>query len=86
MVLSRLGSEPNWRFGALLWRLVTTKTQIITELGELVTTLENTSGAGDLNWNLTTDSNQLIVSGIYIAVIKDNDTGDMIRRKFVVIR
>ena len=60
--------------------------RIYTELGELVRTLEHTDGSGDQNWDLTTDSNQLIVSGIYIAVIRNNDTGEQIIKKFVVIR
>ncbi len=60
--------------------------EIYSELGERVTTIEHTDGSGDQNWNLTTDSNQLIVSGIYIAVIKNNDTGEQAVRKFVVIR
>jgi hypothetical protein len=60
--------------------------EIYTELGELVTTIEHTDGSGDQNWNMTTESNQLIVSGIYIAVIRDNDTGEQVVKKFVVIR
>jgi len=60
--------------------------EIYTELGERVTTIQHTDGTGDENWNLTTDSNQLIVSGLYIAVIRDNDTGEQLIRKFVVIR
>jgi hypothetical protein len=60
--------------------------EIFSELGERVTTIEHIDGSGDENWNLTTDSNQLIVSGIYIAVIKDNENGDTAKRKFVVIR
>jgi hypothetical protein len=59
---------------------------IFTELGERVVTLEHTNGSGVENWNLTTDSNQRIVSGIYIAVIRDHDTGEEVIKKFVVIR
>jgi len=59
---------------------------IYTELGELVRTLTHTDGSGSENWDLTTDSNQLIVSGIYIAVIRDDDTGEQVVKKFVVIR
>ncbi|HET6568265.1 MAG TPA: T9SS type A sorting domain-containing protein [Rhodothermales bacterium] len=59
---------------------------IYTELGELVKTIVHADGSGDENWNLTTDSNQLIVSGIYIAVIRDDDSGEHIIKKFVVIR
>lgn len=60
--------------------------EIYSELGELVKTIVHTDGSGDENWDLTTDSNQLIVSGIYIAVIRDDRTGDQIIKKFVVIR
>ena len=60
--------------------------KIFTEAGELIETIEHTDGSGDQLWNLTTSSNQLIVSGIYIAVIQDHDTGDHVVRKFVVIR
>jgi hypothetical protein len=60
--------------------------RIYTELGEHVRTIEHTSGSGVENWNLTTESNQRIVSGLYIAVISDNDTGEEIIKKFLVIR
>ncbi len=59
---------------------------IYTELGEEVQIIEHTSGSGVENWNLTTGSNQRIVSGIYIAVIRNNDTGEEVIKKFVVIR
>ena len=60
--------------------------KIYTEIGELVHTIEHSDGSGDELWNLTTTSRQLLVSGIYIAVISDNDTGDEAIRKFTVIR
>ena len=60
--------------------------EIYSEMGERVTTIKHDDGSGDVNWNLTTESNQLIVSGIYIAVIRDDDTGETAKRKFVVIR
>lgn len=60
--------------------------KIFTELGELVDTIEHSDGSGDEFWNLTTSSRQLIVSGLYIAVIKDEETGDQVVRKFIVIR
>jgi hypothetical protein len=59
---------------------------IYTQLGELVKRLEHTNGSGDEYWNLTTDANQVIVSGIYIAVIKDNSKGSQVIRKFSVVR
>jgi len=60
--------------------------KIFNELGELIETIEHTNGSGDDFWDLTTSSNQLVVSGIYMAVIKDSVTGEQVIRKFVVIR
>lgn len=59
---------------------------IYTEIGQLVKTIEHTGGSGVENWDLTTDSNQRIVSGIYIAVIRDDASGEQVIKKFVVIR
>ena len=59
---------------------------IYTQLGELVATIEHTDGSGDEFWDHTTTSRQVVASGIYIALIKDNDTGDSIIQKFVIIR
>ncbi|HET6567992.1 MAG TPA: T9SS type A sorting domain-containing protein, partial [Rhodothermales bacterium] len=58
---------------------------IYTETGQLIKRIEHVNGTGDESWNLTTDSRQLLVSGIYIAVIEDPD-GARVFRKFVVIR
>lgn len=60
--------------------------KIYTELGELVHTIEHQDGSGDELWNLTTKSRQLLVSGIYIAVITDNANGEEAVLKFTVIR
>ena len=60
--------------------------KIYTELGELVHTIEHTDGSGDELWNLTTKSRQLLVSGIYIAVVTDNANGEEAVLKFTVIR
>jgi hypothetical protein len=60
--------------------------KIYTELGELIYTLEHTDGSGDDYWNCVTSSNQLVVSGVYIAIIIDNVTGEKAVLKFVVIR
>ena len=59
---------------------------IYSELGELVQTIEHADGSGSQDWLLTTSSNQFIVSGIYIAVITDNITGDREIAKFSIIR
>lgn len=60
--------------------------QIYTELGELITTLEHRDGTGDHYWNCTTDSKQIVVSGVYIAVVKDRKTGGTEIEKFIIIR
>jgi hypothetical protein len=59
---------------------------IYTELGELIQTIEHTDGSGSQDWFLTTSSSQIIVSGIYIAVITDDITGDREIVKFTIIR
>ncbi len=73
--------------------------KIYTETGELVKTIEHTDGSGDAYWFATTDYNQVVVSGVYIAVIEvtediyDNATGELLFQKgqkktlkFVIIR
>jgi hypothetical protein len=66
---------------------------ILTESGKLVQTLEHDDGSGTEQWYFEklsqyalTRSDQLPVSGIYIAYIRDNTTGESIARKFVIIR
>lgn len=59
--------------------------KIYTETAELVTTLEHTDGTGTQDYDLTTSSKQIIVSGIYIAVIS-TPAGEKAILKFVVIR
>jgi len=59
---------------------------IYTERGELVYSIEHTDGSGDEFWDGVTSSNQLVVSGIYLAVITDQSTGRREIKKFVVIR
>ncbi|MHB2150051.1 fibronectin type III domain-containing protein [Calditrichota bacterium LG25] len=73
--------------------------KIYTETGELIKTIEHNDGSGDEYWYATTSSNQVVVSGVYIAVIEvtqdiyDNQTGELLFKKgdkktlkFVVIR
>ncbi len=60
--------------------------RIYSELGELIKTIEHTNGSGDEFWYQVTSSNQIIVSGIYIAVITDKTTGQNHLAKFVIIR
>ena len=60
--------------------------KIYSELGELVNTIEHLDGSGDEYWDSVTSSNQIIVSGIYIAVFENLDTGEQKILKFVIIR
>jgi hypothetical protein len=73
--------------------------KIFTETGELVNTIEHSDGSGDAYWYATTSSNQVIVSGIYIAHLEvtadifDTITGELLFKKgeskilkFAVIR
>ncbi len=60
--------------------------QIFTEIGELVNTIEHNDGSGDAYWKAVTSSNQIVVSGVYIAVVTDNVTGERAIKKFVIIR
>ena len=55
-------------------------------MGELIDTIEHTDGSGDEYWDQTTSSRQVVASGLYVAHIKDNATGDTAERKFVIIR
>lgn len=59
---------------------------IYTEIGERIRTLQHTDGSGDEFWDLTTESTQVVVSGLYIAVITDTETGERTTTKFVIIR
>ena len=60
--------------------------KIYSQLGELISTIEHTDGSGDEYWDHTTSSRQIVASGLYIAHIEDNDSGETTTRKFVIIR
>ncbi len=60
--------------------------KIYTEIGELVKTIVHTDGSGDAYWDSVTSSNQLVVSGIYIAIVHNDATGEQKIVKFVIIR
>ena len=62
------------------------KIKIYTELGEKVTEIEHTNGSGDEYWNSITSSRQVVVSGIYIVVFEDMDTGNRAIQKLSIIR
>lgn len=59
--------------------------RIFTELGEPIRTIEHDDGSGDAYWDLRTESKQRVVSGVYIAVIENNETGERATRKIAVI-
>jgi hypothetical protein len=64
--------------------------RIYTELGEHITTIEHANGSGDAFWDLFTQSRQKVVSGVYIAVIENEDPnspefGKQVIKKFVIV-
>ncbi|MBN1154135.1 fibronectin [candidate division KSB1 bacterium] len=59
--------------------------RIYTERGDLIKTIIHDDGSGDESWNLNTEYGQVVVSGVYIAIIEPKQ-GDPITKKFVVIR
>jgi hypothetical protein len=87
-----ISSNPNIRFPDQIDKLAffnipgQCTIEIYTELGELVERIEHTDGSGDEFWDHTTSSRQVVVSGIYIAVISDTETGERIIKKFAIIR
>ena len=62
------------------------KIQIYSEMGELIWEVDHNNGSGDEFWDQTTSSNQLVVSGVYIAVVTDNITGEKSIQKFAIIQ
>lgn len=59
--------------------------KIYNENGDLIDTIEHDDGSGDELWYSTTEFNQIIVSGIYIAYFVTPE-GASTYRKFIVIR
>jgi hypothetical protein len=59
--------------------------RIYSELGELIKTIEHTDMTASQDWFQTTSSDQIIVSGVYIAVIS-TPSGEKAIKKFIVIR
>jgi hypothetical protein len=71
--------------------------RIYTERGDLVNTINHIDGSGDELWDCTTSSNQIIVSGLYLAYIEVTEdavdsagkavrSGQSVIKKFIVIR
>lgn len=87
-----LASEESVRFSGMENRIAfldipgNCTIRIYTELGELVKVVEHTDGSGDEFWNLTTRNQQIVATGIYIALIQDNKTGKQTSRKFTIVR
>ena len=55
--------------------------------GDLVKTIEHDDPlTGEATWNLITDKDQEIATGLYIFVVKDLDTGKIQRGRFLVIK
>jgi hypothetical protein len=88
----KLSANPSLRFPDQTDKLAffnipgRSRIDIFTELGELVDTIDHQDGSGDDFWDHTTSSRQVVVSGLYIAVITDLDSGERIFKKFVIIR
>jgi hypothetical protein len=59
---------------------------IYTELGELIKQIVHNDGTGDAYWNSITSANQVVVSGIYIVVFENKDTGEKTIKKLVIVR
>lgn len=61
--------------------------KIFTENGDLVQTIQhnNPLGTGSENWNMLTSSQQVINSGVYIAVFQ-KPSGEISYQKFIVVR
>lgn len=59
---------------------------IYSELGELIYEMDHLNGSGDEYWRSVTSSRQVVVSGIYIVVFQNLDTGERAIRKLSIIR
>lgn len=65
--------------------------RIFTITGDLIRTLEHTSGSADESWDQITDSNQQVASGVYLLHVDNakDDAGTSIAgtiQKFVIVR
>jgi hypothetical protein len=75
--------------GIIFFNLPGTVTiKIFTESGDLVKVINHNpvTKAGSLTWDMLTDNQQLIASGVYIAVFQKPDSGELAYQKFLVIR
>jgi hypothetical protein len=61
--------------------------QVFTLAGDLVQTLDHDDPAsGQAYWDLLSGPGRAIASGLYIYVVRDNDTGEVQRGKLVIIK
>jgi hypothetical protein len=60
--------------------------KIYTEVGELIKEIIHKNGSGDEFWYSNTSSGQVIVSGVYIVVFENSQTGERTIKKLAVIR
>lgn len=59
---------------------------IYSELGEKIYEIDHKDGTGDAYWNSVTSSGQVVVSGVYLVVFQNRDTGERTIKKLVVVR
>ena len=93
-----LANEMNWDRLAFYNLPPTCKIKIYTEVGDLIATIDHNDGSGEDFWHSVTSSNQVIVSGLYIAYFEVTEDasdsqgnviyrkGDNIFKKFIIIR
>jgi hypothetical protein len=60
--------------------------KIYTEVGELIKEIIHNDGSGDAYWFSNTSSGQVVVSGVYIVVFENIQTGERTIKKLAVIR
>jgi len=59
---------------------------ILNEAGDLVKTIKHESDYGEETWNLLSDKDQPVATGLYIFVVRDEDTGKIKKGKFLIIK
>jgi len=63
------------------------KIQVFNLVGEVVKTIDHDEpGNGQHSWDLLSDFDRVIASGLYIYVVKNSDTGEIQRGKLVIIK
>jgi len=59
---------------------------IMNVAGDVVKTISHDSDYGEETWNLLSDKNQPVATGLYYLVVKDEDTGNVKIAKFTIVR